>query len=334
MIRSAFLTLPGCIALNPIWNLRLRSGSTRGTSAATVDVLLPDGGRVRPRFRAVVTRALQTTSPPGSRIATRHVPSAPRISTANRSPPPAHDPRQRWRTRFRFSFASCAVMAPSTLSSSNTNAGFSDATAPAPARAPSPAVPPPAGLDQHDRVVGVERLAVPGTLTAELHDLFGQELAIVPLAGALDLHALLLVLGSFCFSVTSSSRRSPSSNGSTGFTNHASAPTTWRARRRACAPGGSRSRRCRGRGVAEGSSEAERPARVAISSATITSGRSRNAALAPSSPSSGAEAQLLPDPAFDAAHDQRHLLARIRVLRDQQHVHRRDATPFRAARGL
>ena len=62
------------------------------------------------------------------------------------------------------------------------------------------------------------------------------------------------------------------------------------------------------------------------------SGRSRSAAVVPSSPLRGRpEPQLLPEPPLDAADRKRHQLARTRVGRDQQDVHAGDAT--RVTRG-
>src|SRR5436309_2693581 len=142
----------------------------------------------------------------------------------------------------------------------------------------------PGGLDiaqrvhEHHGVVRAERFAVPRTSAAALDDLLDQELPAVALARSLDLHAL-------SFSVTSSSTRSASSKGSTGLTNHASAPdhlasqaSCLRSRRITITPvyGSAASRRCFAR--------AKAPARLAISSATITCGRSRVAAAMPSSP--------------------------------------------------
>jgi hypothetical protein len=46
------------------------------------------------------------------------------------------------------------------------------------------------GLDEHRRVIGVERLSVPRALAAQIHHLLREELSAVPLARSLDLHAL------------------------------------------------------------------------------------------------------------------------------------------------
>ena len=67
---------------------------------------------------------------------------------------------------------------------------------------------------------------------------------------------------------------------------------------------------------------ANAPARDAISSATMTSGRSRSAAReAELAVGGGAEPELRPERALDAAHGERHRLARPGVGGDEQHVH-------------
>ncbi len=180
----------------------------------------------------------------------------------------------------------------------------------------------------HERhgVVGAERLPSHGHAPPLSITCSDEELPAVALVDALDLHAL-------SFSLTSSSSRSASSNGSTGFTNHASAPDH-RASHASCL----RSSRITitpvyGRGVVAQRLARARTRRLAdaISSATITSGRSRRAARMPSSPLAAARnLSSVPRRALDAAHRERHQLARGGVGRDQQDVHGRDATRSRA----
>src|SRR3990170_3309577 len=74
-------------------------------------------------------------------------------------------------------------------------------------------------VDQHHRVVRLQRLPVQRTAAAVRDNLLGEELASAASARPLDLHAV-----SFSVLDMSSTRRSASSNGSTGLTNHASAP--------------------------------------------------------------------------------------------------------------
>src|SRR6185295_12023855 len=85
-------------------------------------------------------------------------------------------------------------------------------------------------LDQHNRIVGVERLAVPRAPPARRDRLLEEELPAAALARPLDLHT-----GSFSArsssgtrtlprSMSSSHRRSATAKGSAGFTYHASAP--------------------------------------------------------------------------------------------------------------
>src|SRR5437899_1346613 len=121
------------------------------------------------------------------------------------------------------------------------------------------------GLCQHRRVVRVERPAVPWAMTMGVQHLLQEELPAAPLARSLDLHAV-------SFSRSRSTTRSASSKGSTGFTNHASAPD-----HSASQASWGRSSRITMTPVygcicpRSSLARAKAPAREAISSATITS---------------------------------------------------------------
>src|SRR4030067_405139 len=94
-------------------------------------------------------------------------------------------------------------------------------------------------VHEHDGVVRLEGLAVPRALAPVAEHLLDEELPPAAPARPLDLHAV-----SFCSVAKSSSSRSASSKGSTGLTNHASAPdhrasqASWRrSSRSTIAPG-------------------------------------------------------------------------------------------------
>src|SRR6185503_9187514 len=141
-------------------------------------------------------------------------------------------------------------------------------------------------LDQHDRVVRVERLAIPWTPPAVRDRLLEEELAPAAFARSLDLHARSSSSSrTKPRSPSSSHKRSATAKGSAGFTYHASAPDH-EASHASCVRSSSTTI-TPVYGSAASRSErasAKAPIRDASSSATTISGRSRSAARSASSP--------------------------------------------------